>query len=125
MGEVERPMWCPGHRAVMAFRSADASPRGYATIPHIGSSPRMASPWLIVGPEVAYWGVRQVSELWKPRSIYISENGASADDHALDAHCLNSIARFKRPKRYVYLDALPKNNYGKVLKTELRKMLAK
>jgi long-chain acyl-CoA synthetase len=41
----------------------------------------------------------------------------------LDAHCLNAIARFKRPKRYVYLDALPKNNYGKVLKTSLRDML--
>ena len=34
-----------------------------------------------------------------------------------------TIARFKRPKRYVYLDALPKNNYGKVLKTELRAMM--
>jgi beta-glucosidase len=59
---------------------ADDSPRGYATIPHIPSSPHMASPWLIVGPEVAYWGVRQVSELWKPKVLYISENGASADD---------------------------------------------
>jgi beta-glucosidase len=59
---------------------ADDSPRGYAAVPHIGSSPRMASPWLVVGPEVAYWGVRQVSELWKPKTLYISENGASADD---------------------------------------------
>lgn len=59
---------------------ADASPKGYAMIPHIASSPRMASPWLIVGPEVAYWGVRQVSELWKPKVLYVSENGASADD---------------------------------------------
>jgi len=59
---------------------ADDSPKGYATIPHIASSPHMASPWLIVGPEVAYWGVRQVSELWKPKVLYISENGASADD---------------------------------------------
>ena len=46
-----------------------------------------------------------------------------ADDGKLDAHCLASIARFKRPKRYVYLDALPKNNYGKVLKTALREMM--
>ena len=59
---------------------ADDSPKGYATIPHIASSPHMASPWLIVGPEVAYWGIRQVSELWKPSVLYISENGASADD---------------------------------------------
>jgi beta-glucosidase len=59
---------------------ADGSPKGYATIPHIASSPHMASPWLIVGPEVAYWGIRQVSELWKPKVLYVSENGASADD---------------------------------------------
>ena len=38
----------------------------------------------------------------------------------LDALCLNAIARFKRPKDYVFVDALPKNNYGKILKTELR-----
>jgi long-chain acyl-CoA synthetase len=31
---------------------------------------------------------------------------------------------FKRPKRYVVVDSLPKNNYGKVLKTELRQRLA-
>ncbi len=59
---------------------ADNGPSGYAHIPHIASSPRMASPWLIVGPEVAYWGVRHVSELWGPKVLYISENGASADD---------------------------------------------
>jgi long-chain acyl-CoA synthetase len=39
---------------------------------------------------------------------------------SLDAVCLEHIARFKRPRDYVFLDALPKNNAGKVLKTELR-----
>ena len=38
----------------------------------------------------------------------------------LDALCLSAIARFKRPKDYVFVEALPKNNYGKILKTELR-----
>ncbi len=55
----------------------------------------------------------------------VLKEGAAADDASLNAHCLASIARFKRPKRYVYLDALPKNNYGKVLKTELRVMMGK
>lgn len=55
----------------------------------------------------------------------VLNDGATADDAALDAHCLAHIARFKRPKRYVYLDALPKNNYGKVLKTALREMMRK
>jgi long-chain acyl-CoA synthetase len=53
----------------------------------------------------------------------VLEQGADASDATLDAHCLAAIARFKRPKRYVYLDQLPKNNYGKVLKTRLREML--
>jgi long-chain acyl-CoA synthetase len=38
----------------------------------------------------------------------------------LDALCLSAIARFKRPRDYVFVEALPKNNYGKILKTELR-----
>jgi acyl-CoA synthetase (AMP-forming)/AMP-acid ligase II len=41
----------------------------------------------------------------------------------LDQLCLDNIARFKRPKRYRFLDSLPKNNYGKILKTELRRQL--
>jgi long-chain acyl-CoA synthetase len=40
----------------------------------------------------------------------------------LDTLCLSAIARFKRPRDYVFLEVLPKNNYGKVLKTELRKL---
>ena len=75
--------------------------------------------------------VREVSVIGVPDpdwgetvvACVVLEEGAAADDARLDAHCLASIARFKRPKRYVYLDALPKNNYGKVLKTSLREMM--
>lgn len=48
----------------------------------------------------------------------------AADPVDLDAHLLARIARFKRPKRYLVVDELPKNSYGKVLKTELRRQLA-
>jgi fatty-acyl-CoA synthase len=41
----------------------------------------------------------------------------------LDAHLLERIARFKRPKRYEFIDELPKNSYGKVLKRDLRARL--
>jgi acyl-CoA synthetase (AMP-forming)/AMP-acid ligase II len=71
-----------------------------------------------IGVADAEWGEIVVA-------CVVLEPGAAPDDAAFDAHCLASIARFKRPKRYVYLDALPKNNYGKVLKTELRAMMAK
>jgi fatty-acyl-CoA synthase len=47
----------------------------------------------------------------------------SASAAELDAHLLERIARFKRPKRYEFIDELPKNSYGKVLKRELRARL--
>lgn len=49
--------------------------------------------------------------------------GANASPAELDALCLSQIARFKRPKEYRFLPSLPKNNYGKVLKTTLRELL--
>ncbi|GGB30050.1 beta-glucosidase [Sphingomonas metalli] len=80
------------------FVKADASaPGGYAQLPHLASSPRMASPWLYVGPEAGYWGVRTVSELWNPKAIYISENGCSADD------VLNAAGRVDDSDRIMYL----------------------
>ncbi len=54
---------------------------------------------------------------------FVVSRGA-LDVAALDAHCLDRIARFKRPKAYFAVEELPKNNYGKVLKTSLRDMLA-
>lgn len=48
----------------------------------------------------------------------------TADPADLDAHLLTRIARFKRPKRYEFIDELPKNSYGKVLKRALREQLA-
>ncbi len=54
----------------------------------------------------------------------VPQTGAALTTPELDAHCLAQMARFKRPKHYRLVDALPKNNYGKVLKTELRARLA-
>jgi len=44
-------------------------------------------------------------------------------ERSLDAVCLANIARFKRPKAYRFIVELPKNNAGKVVKTELRREL--
>jgi long-chain acyl-CoA synthetase len=70
----------------------------------------------VVGTPDAEWGEVVVA-------FVVAQAGQRLDPAALDAHCLARIARFKRPKRYVMVDALPKNNYGKVLKTELRASL--
>ncbi len=41
----------------------------------------------------------------------------------LDQTCLDTIARYKRPKEYRFVESLPTNNYGKVVKRELRDQL--
>ncbi|MBI2714953.1 MAG: AMP-binding protein [Rhizobiales bacterium] len=73
--------------------------------------------------------VREVSVIGRPDRewgeavvAYVVGEAKAAE---LDALCLARIARFKRPKDYVFVDSLPKNNYGKILKTELRAMDAR
>jgi long-chain acyl-CoA synthetase len=46
--------------------------------------------------------------------------GREVDIEALDRLCLDNIARFKRPKQWRVAASLPKNNYGKIVKRELR-----
>jgi len=70
----------------------------------------------VVGAPDAEWGEVVVA-------FVVAHSGANLAEAALDAHCLERIARFKRPKRYVFVDELPKNHYGKVLKTALRERL--
>lgn len=77
--------------------------------------------------------VREVSVVGHPHPDWGEETvafvvrapGAACTAEDLDALCLSAIARFKRPKRYRFVEQLPKNNYGKVLKTELRQALAR
>ncbi len=70
----------------------------------------------VVGHPHPDWGEEVVAFL-------VLRPGAQATEEELDRLCLQHIARFKRPKLYRYIDSLPKNNYGKVLKTELRDRL--
>ncbi len=67
--------------------------------------------------------VREVSVIGRPHpewgEVVVAYVVGGVKPAELDALCLDAIARFKRPKDYVFVDALPKNNYGKILKTEL------
>lgn len=73
--------------------------------------------------------VREVSVIGRPDrewgEVVVAYVVGDASASELDALCLDAIARFKRPKDYVFVNALPKNNYGKILKTELRAADAK
>jgi long-chain acyl-CoA synthetase len=67
----------------------------------------------VVGLPDAEWGERVAA-------FVVPSAGAPVDPAALDALCLERIARHKRPKEYHVVDALPRNTVGKVLKRELR-----
>ncbi|TAM57120.1 MAG: long-chain fatty acid--CoA ligase, partial [Rhodanobacter sp.] len=76
-------------------------------------------------------GILEVSVVGRPHpdwgeeavAFVVVKPGASPSERELDALCLERIARFKRPKAYRFVEALPKNNYGKVVKAELRERL--
>ena len=73
----------------------------------------------VVGRRHADWGEEVVACVVTRDSTAIA-----LLERELDALCLQHIARFKRPKVYVFLAELPKNNTGKVLKTVLRERIA-
>jgi long-chain acyl-CoA synthetase len=70
----------------------------------------------VVGRPHPEWGEEVVA-------FVVARGGQKLGPAELDRLCLDNIARFKRPKDYKFVEALPKNNYGKILKTELRKLL--
>jgi len=70
----------------------------------------------VVGRPHPEWGEEVVA-------FVVPRPAAEITTDALDRLCLDHIARFKRPRHYRFVDALPKNNYGKVLKAELRRLL--
>ncbi len=70
----------------------------------------------VVGRPHPEWGEEVVA-------FVVPRPGQAPTPAELDRLCLDNIARFKRPKDYRFVDALPKNNYGKILKTELRALL--
>ena len=70
----------------------------------------------VVGAPDAEWGERVVAFVVAP--------GAAPGSEELDRLCLDHIARFKRPREYRFVAQLPKNHYGKVVKSELRALIA-
>ncbi len=71
----------------------------------------------VVGRAHPEWGEEVVA------FVVLNAKDLKIPPEEFDRLCLENIARFKRPKEYRFVEALPKNNYGKVLKTELRKRL--
>jgi long-chain acyl-CoA synthetase len=70
----------------------------------------------VIGRPSKEWGEEVIA-------FVVKKTGAAVPEAELDGLCLQNIARFKRPKAYFFIDALPKNNYGKILKTDLRERI--
>ncbi len=86
--------------------------------------PREVEEVLLRHPQVAEAAVvGQQDEEWGERVVAFIVQRDAISPEALDEFCLQHLARFKRPRDYRFVDALPKNNYGKVLKRELRERL--
>jgi beta-glucosidase len=59
--------------------ATDSAP-GWRAILTSVSHPKMGSPWHSFSPEVMYWGPKLVHDIWKPKAIFVTENGCAAAD---------------------------------------------
>ena len=66
-----------------------------------------------LGVEDKDWGHRL-------RAFVVKAEGASVDEDAIKAYVRDHLARYKVPREVVFLDELPRNPTGKILKRELR-----
>ena len=71
----------------------------------------------VVGLPDAEWGET-------PVAFVVAAAGPPPAPQDLDAHILAHLARYKRPRTYRFVEELPKSAYGKILKTELRRLAA-
>ncbi|WP_110950236.1 class I adenylate-forming enzyme family protein [Pseudomonas bohemica] len=70
----------------------------------------------VVGEADAEWGESVVA-------FVVAREESTVDQNALNSWFVSRMASFKKPKKYVFCAELPKNSYGKVLKTDLRTWL--
>jgi acyl-coenzyme A synthetase/AMP-(fatty) acid ligase len=56
-------------------------------------------------------------------AFVVPASNATPDEAALEQHCRDRLAAFKRPRRVIVVDALPKTATGKIKRFELRDSL--
>jgi len=87
--------------------------------------PREIEEVLLTHPNVAECAVIGISHpKWGETPLaFIVPDGEIPTPDALEQHCLGYIGRYKKPSRYHFISELPKSAYGKILKSELRKLI--
>ena len=90
--------------------------------------PREVEEVLVAHPgveEAVVFGVPD--ELWGESvvaTVVVAAGAEPPTEEELIAHCRARIASFKKPRRVLFAEALPKNAYGKVLRRQVRDDLA-
>ena len=74
--------------------------------------------------EAAVVGARDAAGLEVTVAFLVARQGRTIDDGAIDAHCRARMAAFKRPRRVLVVDELPKTATGKIRRFALREQLA-
>jgi acyl-CoA synthetase (AMP-forming)/AMP-acid ligase II len=69
--------------------------------------------------DVAAIGVDDKDFGQRLRAFVVLESGKNASEDELKAHVKKNLARYKVPREIVFIDELPRNATGKVLKREL------
>ena len=86
-----------------SYVEASEDAKGFREVPTSLTHPKMGSPWHSFSPEVLYWGPRLMNSLWKPKAIYITENGCAAND------TLTPEGRVLDTNRVMYMRAVMSN----------------
>lgn len=87
--------------------------------------PREVEEVLMTHPKVVEVGVVGVKdEVYGEdiKAFVVLKQGEQAAEEEMIEYCKNRLTNFKTPKSVQFIDALPKNLMGKVLKKELRKL---
>ena len=75
-------------------------------------------PYPVIGIPQPDWGQ-------EPRAVVVLKKGQKADTEEIIAYCRDRLAGFKRPESVIFIDSLPRNPMGKVLKRKLKEKYGK
>ncbi len=71
--------------------------------------------------ETAVIGIPDPEWGQEPCAVVVLKKGAAANAESIMDYCRSRLAGFKRPRKVIFVDSLPRNTIGKVLKKDLRK----
>ncbi len=94
-----------------------SSGAGYEEVPLPANYPKADSKWLNLTPQALYWGLRFCHENYRPKAIYVTENGCSYDvgpivgGEIMDLHRREFLRSYLRELERAIRDGVPALGY--------------